>query len=210
MAIFGIGLMPAEEDYLASLGQMTTLIGEAAQSLVEMFADENGERDRYAAHIKNIERACDDITHNISTRLSRSFITAIDREDIHALTTNLDDVIDLIEALAKSVIMYDIREYTPHMRHSAGLIQQLAAEIHIVVPMVDHPKGDLKSHILEIHRIEREGDEVYYEAMRELFRGKRDAQSIIIAKELYENLEEAIDRCQHVGDLVERIVIKNT
>lgn len=210
MPVFGIGLMPAEEDYIASLGQMTTLIGDAAQSLVEMFGDENGERERYAAHIKNIELACDEITHNISTRLSRSFITAIDREDIHALTTTLDDVIDLIEALAKSVIMYDIRKYSPQMRRSAGLIQQLAGEIHVVVPMVDRPKSDLKSRLLEIHRLEREGDDIYHEGMKELFRDNRDATSIIIAKELYENLEAAIDRCQHVGDLVERIVIKNT
>lgn len=209
MPIFGIGLMPAEEDYISSLEQMTRLIGDAAQSLVEMFADETGEGERYAAHIKNIELACDEITHNISTRLSRSFITAIDREDIHALTTTLDDVIDLIEALAKSVIMYDIQEYTPHMRRSASLIQRLVQEVHVVVPMVERPK-DLKAHILEIHELEREGDEMYYAAMGDLFRNNRDAQSVIIAKELYENLEAAIDRCQHVGDLVERIVIKNT
>src|SRR5262245_26543827 len=107
--------MPAEEDYLSSLGQMTTLISDGAQSLTEMFGDQEGERECYASHIQTIEHVCDEITHSVSTRLSRSFITAIDREDIHALTTALDDVIDLIEALASAVIMYDVQEYTPHM-----------------------------------------------------------------------------------------------
>ena len=74
--------MPAEDDYLASLGQMTSFVGQAATALSEMFGDERGEGERYAAHIKTIEHACDEIAHNISTRLSRSFITAIDREDI--------------------------------------------------------------------------------------------------------------------------------
>jgi len=207
--IFGIGLMPTEEDYLSSLGQMTTLIGDAAQSLGEMFSDKEGERDRYAAHIKTIEHACDEITHSVSTRLSRSFITAIDREDIHALTTALDDVIDLIEALASAVVMYDIQEYTPHMLRSAALIQRLARSIHVVVSMVERPK-DLNTYLMEIHELEREGDEIYYQAMRDLFRGGLDPQAIIIRKDLYETLEATIDRCQNIGDLVERIVIKNT
>jgi uncharacterized protein len=201
--------MPTEEDYLSSLGQMTTLIGDAAQSLGEMLADKEGERDRYAAHIKTIEHACDEITHSVSTRLSRSFITAIDREDIHALTTALDDVIDLIEALASAMVMYDIQEYTSHMKRSAALIEKLAGRIHVVVSMVDRPR-DLNKHLMAIHELEREGDEIYYQAMRELFRSEQDPQNIIISKDLYENLEAAIDCCQHVGDLVERIVIKNT
>src|ERR1700738_2032194 len=126
--------MPAEEDYLASLGQMTTFAGEAAHALAEMFGDDVAEGERYAAHIKTIEHACDEITHNISTRLSRSFITAIDREDIHALTTALDDVVEFIEALASAVVMYGIQEYTPHMRMFAGLIQQMSGELNVFVP----------------------------------------------------------------------------
>jgi uncharacterized protein len=207
--LFGIGIMPAEEDYLSSLGQMTTLVGEAARALAEMFGDECGEGERYAAHIKTIEHACDEITHNISTRLSRSFITAIDREDIHALTTALDDVVDLIEALASAVVMYGVQEYTPFMRLFAGVIQQMTVEIDLLVPIIDRPK-DIKTRLLKLHALEREGDEIYREAMGDLFRGTMDVQAIIVWKDLYENLEATVDRCEHVGDLVERIVIKNT
>ena len=201
--------MPAEEDYLASLGQMTTFVGEAAHALAEMFSDECGEGERYAAHIKTIEHACDEITHNISTRLSRSFITAIDREDIHALTTALDDVVDFIEALASAVLMYGVQEYTPFMRLFASVIQQMSQELDLLVPALDRPK-DIRSRLLKLHELEREGDEIYREAMGDLFRGKSDVHEVIVLKELYENLEATVDRCQHVGDLVERIVIKNT
>ena len=209
MRLFGIGLMPAEEDYLSSLGQMTTLVGESAQALTEMFSDEISEGARYAAHIKTIERACDEITHDISTRLSRSFITAIDREDIHTLTTTLDDVIDLIEALASAVVMYGVKEYTPFMRSFAGVIQQMVQEIDLLVPTIDKPQN-IKSRLIKIHQLEREGDDIYQAATAELFRAGNDVREVIVLKELYDNLEAAIDRCQHTGDLVERIVIKNT
>ena len=209
MRLFGIGIMPVEEDYLASLGQMTTLVGQAAHTLVEMFGDECGEENGYAAHIKTLEHACDEVTHNISTRLSRSFITAIDREDIHALSTALDDVVDFIEAIASAVVMYGVQEYTPFMRMFAGVIQQMSAELDLLVPTLDRPK-DLGRRLLKLHELEREGDEIYRKAMDDLFSGSQNVQAIIILKDLYENLEATVDRCQHVGDLVERIVIKNT
>ena len=209
MRLFGIGIMPVEEDYLASLGQMTTMVGEAARALTEMFGDERGEGERYAAHIKTIEHACDEIAHNISTRLSRSFITAIDREDIHALATALDDVVDFIEALASGVVMYGVQEYTSYMRMFAGVIQQMSLELDLLVPTLDRPK-ELSTRLLKLHELEREGDEIYREAMADLFRGNAEVHSVIVLKDFYENLEATVDRCQHVGDVVERIVIKNT
>jgi len=207
--LFGIGLMPVEEDYFSSLGQMTTFVGEAAHALAEMFGDDVAEGERYAAHIKTIEHACDEITHNISTRLSRSFITAIDREDIHALSTALDDVVDFIDALASAVVMYGVQEYTSYTRLFAGVIQQMSAELDLLVPSLDRPK-DIRARLLKLHELEREGDEIYREAMGDLFRRKFDVHTVIVWKELYENFEAAVDRCEHVGDLVERIVIKNT
>jgi len=206
---FSIGLLPTEDDYFSSLVQMTTLVSEASHALVEMFGDECGEGPRYAAHIKTLEHACDEITHNISTRLSRSFITAIDREDIHALSTALDDVVDFIEALAGAVVMYDIQEYTPFMRLFAGVIQQMSVELDLLVPALERPK-DLRLRLQKLHDLEREGDEIYQEAIADLFRGQRDVRRVIVWKDLYENLEATVDRCQHVGDLCERIVIKNT
>jgi predicted phosphate transport protein (TIGR00153 family) len=209
MGLFGIGIMPREEDYLSSLGEMTTLLTESARTLEEMFGDEIEEGTRYADHIKTIERACDEITHKVSTSLSRSFITAIDREDIHALVTTLDDVVDFIEALASAVVRYGVQEYTPYMRMFAGVIQQMAQELEPLVPAVERPR-DIKNHLVKIHQLEREGDEIYREATAHLFSGSFGVQTVIVMKDVYDDLENTVDRCEHVGDLVERIVIKNT
>jgi predicted phosphate transport protein (TIGR00153 family) len=208
MRLFGIGLMPREEDYLSSLGEMTRLLTESARSLGEMFGDQIEEGARYAEHIKTIEHAGDEITHQVSTSLSRSFITAIDREDIHALTTTLDDVIDLIEALASAVVRYGVQEFTPYMRLFTGVIQQMAQELDALVPAVDRPR-DIRDHLTKILQLEREGDEIYRAATANLFSGSFDVQTVIMMKEIYDDLENTVDRCQHVGDLVERIVIKN-
>ena len=208
MGLFGIGLMPREEDYIASLSDMTTRLREGARVLVEMFGDEIGEAPRYSEHIKTIEHACDEITHQVSTSLQRSFITGIDREDIYALITTLDDVVDLIEALASAVVRYGVQEYTPYMRLFAGVIQQMAEVLDRVVPAIERPR-DIKDHLTKIRPLEREGDDIYREATLSLFGGAFPVPTVIMMKEIYDNLENTVDRCQHVGDLVERIVIKN-
>ncbi len=208
MALFGIGLMPREEDYVASLSEMTTRLAEAARALVEMFGDGIGEAAHYSEHIKTIEHDCDEITHQVSTSLQRSFITGIDREDIYALITTLDDVVDLIEALASAVVRYGVPEYTPYMRLFAGVIQQMAEVLDRLVPAIERPR-DMKNHLTKIRPLEREGDDIYREATLSLFGGAFPVPTVIMMKEIYDNLENTVDRCQHVGDLVERIVIKN-
>jgi len=208
MGLFGIGLMPREEDYIASLSDMTTRLTEGARALVEMFGDEIGEAPKYSEHIKTIEHACDEITHQVSTSLQRSFITGIDREDIYALITTLDDIVDLIEALASAVVRYGVQEYTPYMRLFAGVIQQMAEALDRLVPAIERLR-DVKNPLLKLRDLEREGDDLYRESVANLFNGSFDVQTVIVMKEIYDNLENTIDRCQHVGNLVERIVIKN-
>jgi len=208
MGLFGIGLMPREEDYVASLSDMTTRLTEGARALVEMFGDEIDEAAKYSEHIKTIEHACDEITHQVSTSLQRSFITGIDREDIYALITTLDDVVDLIEALASAVVRYGVQEYTPFMRLFAGVIQQMAEALDRLVPAIERLR-DVKNPLLKLRDLEREGDDLYRESVANLFNGSFDVPTVIVMKEIYDNLENTIDRCQHVGNLVERIVIKN-
>ena len=208
MGLFGIGLMPREEDYVTSMNEMTARLNEAALALSEMFGDEVTEGARYLEHLKTIEHACDEVVHQVTTSLRRSFITAIDREDIHALITTLDDVVDLIEALASAVVRYGVQEYTPYMRLFAGVIQQMALELERLVPVIDQPR-DIKQHLTRIRELEREGDEIYREATADLFRGQCEAETVIMMKDVYDYLENTIDRCQHVGDLAQQIVIKN-
>jgi uncharacterized protein Yka (UPF0111/DUF47 family) len=105
--------------------------------------------------------------------------------------------------------MYGVQEYTSFMRMFAGVIQQMSLELDLLVPTLDRPK-ELNMRLLKLQELEREGDEIYRAAMADLFRGNTDVHAVIFLKDLYENLEATVDRCQHVGDVVERIVIKNT
>jgi uncharacterized protein Yka (UPF0111/DUF47 family) len=107
-----LNLLPKEEQYFDLFTQMTLYISAAARELKEMLADKNHDYGEYAQRIKGLEHACDELTHNISTRLNKSFITPFDREDIYMMSTALDDIVDLIDDAARAIIIFDIKEIT--------------------------------------------------------------------------------------------------
>src|SRR5712675_204111 len=111
-----LNLLPKEEQYFDLFIQMTVYISAAARELKEMLADKNRDFAEYAQRIKGLEHACDELTHNVSTRLNKSFITPFDREDIYMMSTALDDIVDLIDDAARAMVMYDIRETSTHAR----------------------------------------------------------------------------------------------
>ncbi len=202
-------LLPREDEYFALFAQMTNKIQQASNVLVEMMQSENGSFESYVRRVKDIEHECDELTHTITVKLNKSFITPFDREDIFALTVALDDVCDYIDAGARAILMYDIKEISQHAKHLAKVIQSLAMEINSAVSMLAKPDG-LNEHIVEIHRLENEGDDVYFRAIGELFHSQTDAMTVIKWKELYEILENATDRCESVANIVESIILKHT
>jgi predicted phosphate transport protein (TIGR00153 family) len=187
---------------------MTGKVQDAANALVEMLHDKRETFESYVKRIKNDEHECDELTHKVTTKLNKSFITPFDREDIFTLCVALDDVCDYIDAGARAIRMYDIHEITDHARHLAKVIQSLAMEMHAAIAMLHKPK-DLNQHIVEIHRLENEADDVYFRAIGELFQNSTDALAIIKMKELYEILENATDRCESVANIIESIVLKH-
>ncbi|MGH7783904.1 MAG: DUF47 domain-containing protein, partial [Candidatus Binatia bacterium] len=152
--------------------------------------------------------ACDVLMHQITTKLNKSFITPFDREDIYTLSVALDDICDYIDAGARTIVMYGIREINDHLRRLAGIIGQLADEIVAAMAILHKPVG-ISEHFVEIHRLENEADEVYFRAIGELFKNTDDAIAIIKWKELYEILEYATDRCESVANIIESIVLKH-
>src|SRR5438067_12759445 len=120
---------------------MTSHINEAANALVEMLSHRDGDYQDYAHRIKIIEHACDDLTHNVATRLNQSFITPFDREDIYMMSKALDDVVDLIDGAARAVVMYDIHETTEAAKQLAGIIQRMAVQRNEIVWVLQKPKG---------------------------------------------------------------------
>jgi predicted phosphate transport protein (TIGR00153 family) len=201
-------LLPKEDQYFALFSRMAEKIDEASGILVEMLASGNGESAPYTKRIKEVEHACDQLMHEITTKLNKSFITPFDREDIYNLSVALDDICDYIDAGARAIVMYDIKEFNDHSRQLARIIKDLAVEIQAALAVLSKPTG-MNKHFVEIHRLENEADDVYFRAIGELFKNSHDAIAIIRWKELYEILENATDRCESVANIIEAIVLKH-
>ncbi|HEY0426597.1 MAG TPA: DUF47 family protein [Pyrinomonadaceae bacterium] len=202
-------LLPREDEYFTFFSQMTGKIQEAADMLVEMLQGSPANFEVMSKRIKDAEHGCDDLMHKVSTKLSKSFITPFDREDIFTLSVALDDVCDYIDAGARAILMYDIQEISDNARHLAKVIQSLAIEIHSAVSMLNNPH-DINQHIVEIHRLENEADDVYFRAIGDLFHNTTNPLQIIRLKELYEILENATDRCESVANIIEGVILKHS
>lgn len=201
-------LLPREDEYFVLFTQMAAEIQNGANALLEMLKDKPENYEARAKGIKDAEHACDELTHRITTKLNKSFITPFDREDIYMLVVALDDVLDYIDAGARAVIMYDIRDINDHALQLAKVIQILSMEMHSAVSMLNKPVS-MNQHIVEIHRLENEADDIYFRAIGELFRKGIDAVQLIKWKELYEILENATDRCESVANIIESIILKH-
>jgi predicted phosphate transport protein (TIGR00153 family) len=201
-------LIPKEEQYFGLFRQMTSHIYDAATKLAEMLADKHGDFPAHLKRIKAIEHACDELTHSISTKLNSSFITPFDREDIYMLSGALDDIVDLIDDAARAMVMYNVRESTDYARQFGVVIQRMAVELHEVISTLERPAG-INPRLVEIHRLENEGDDLYHEAIAELFVGTPDPLRVIRWKDIYDKLEAAVDRCEQAANIIETVIIKH-
>jgi predicted phosphate transport protein (TIGR00153 family) len=201
-------LIPKEEQYFALFRQMTSHIYDAASKLKEMLDDKRGDFPAHLRNIKAIEHACDELTHSISKKLNSSFITPFDREDIYMLSGALDDIVDLIDDSARAIVMYNVQETTDYARQFGDVIQRMAVQLHEVVSTLERPAG-ISDRLVEIHRLENEGDDLYHEAIGELFSGTPDPLRVIRWKDIYDKLEEAVDRCEQAANIIETVIIKH-
>ncbi len=204
----GFSLLPREDEYFTLFSQITAKIQEATTALVEMLHDNSANFEAHSKRIKDAEHACDEITHTVTTKLNKSFITPFDREDIFTLVVALDDVCDYVDAAARAILMYDIKEISDHARQLSKVLQGQSMEIHSAVSMLSKPDG-LNQHIVEIHRLENEADDIYFRSIGELFHKSNEPITIIKWKELYEILENGTDRCETVANIIESIILKH-
>src|ERR671928_2193221 len=156
MGLFNI--LPKEEQYFGMFSQMTSYIYDASRALVEMLSDKNGNYEEHSRRIKAIEHQCDELTHNISTRLNKSFITPFDREDIYLMSGALDDIVDLIDDAARAIIIFDIGEIRDYAHDFAGVIERMAEQLREIVATLQKPKN-ITQRLVEIHRLENDGDD---------------------------------------------------
>jgi uncharacterized protein len=202
-------LLPREDQYFDLFVQMTNYIVEAVRELRDMLNDQQPNFAEYSQRIKRLEHACDELTHTISTKLNKSFITPFDREDIYHMSSALDDIVDLIDDAARAIIIFDVREIKPYAQDFAGVLEKMTEQLREVVAMLQKPKN-LTQRLVEIHRLENDGDDIYHNAIAELFHEERDPLTVIKWKEIYEKLEAAVDRCENVANIIESVMIKHT
>ena len=201
-------LIPRDEGFFVLFNELAKRLKEAAQLLNRLFAEPE-RLDHYVAAIKKVEHEADALTHDVRARIDRSFVTPIDREDIHLLASELDDVIDLIDGTARRAAMFHIAESREPARRLSETIALAANHIESGVAAIKRP-SIVATSAREIKKLEEAGDAIYQEAVGELFRGQPDALEVMKWKELYDTLERALDMCQGVGHVMESISIKNS
>src|SRR6476469_7367352 len=186
---------------------MAEQIKHGAELLDAMMAPDKPLWDK-ADEIKEVEHKCDFLTHEIIQRLNRTFVTPIDREDIHHLATSLDDVMDAIDAAATLVRLYKLKAVRFGARELARTITASTKQIRLALDAMERRKG-VTTHSVEINRLENEADRVHQEAVGRLFDDERDPIAVMKWKETLDFLEHATDRCEDVANVLEGVVVKH-
>ena len=200
-------LIPREVRFFDLFDQQSENIIKAAQLLREQFY--NFADARAKAHaIKEVEHQGDSLTHEIVKRLNTTFITPIDREDIHDLATRLDDVLDFMEAVAERLIVYRIKEPTSASRALTDVIVDIAHATDRTIKCLRTMDPGFHEHAVEVNRLENSADKLLRDSLAELFDAQADPIEVIKWKEIYETLETVTDRCEDVANVIEGIILK--
>ena len=200
-------LIPKEERFFDDFSALAEQIQRGAALLNSMLAPDRPIWDK-ADEIKEVEHKCDFITHEIIQRLNRTFVTPLDREDIHALAGHLDEVVDLIDGCARRVSIFHIKETKQHGVILSEVLVRATRSIEETVKNMKDPKAVTAAN-RQLKVLEEEGDAIYHEAVEKLFSTTTDAIEVMKWKELYDKLEDAIDQCEDVGNTLQSIALKN-
>jgi uncharacterized protein len=200
-------LIPREEKFFADFTTLADRIVSGATLLERMLASDPPSWDT-ALQIKQVESECDALTHNIIQRLNSTFVTPIDREDIHALAKSLDDVMDAIDAAAAVTRRYRMAQLRYGARELASLTWQSAMQVKVAVEALERRK-EVHQLAVEVNRLENAADDIHDEALRRLFEEEKDAITVIKWKEVLDLLEEATDRCEDCANVLEGVVVKH-
>jgi predicted phosphate transport protein (TIGR00153 family) len=200
-------LIPREERFFDMFAEDAANVLAAARLFEAMLRSYDAPEQR-AREIRDLEHRGDEISHEIGRRLESTFVTPIDREDIHALISGLDDVLDLIEESADTFILYRIEAPTAVAVQQAAIVVKQCEQLEEALGNLRGFKG-LERHWIEVHRLENEGDQLARKAIADLFAGGGHPIEVIKWKDVYALLESTIDKCEDVANIIERITIKH-
>lgn len=201
-------LVPRDDRYFDRFSDLATLVHSAARTLDEFFSGRSPLRP-VVEKVKALEHQCDEISHEILRRIDRTFITPIDREDIHGLAVRLDDVIDLIDGTARRLDLYNLTVPTPFSRQMSDIVVRITNEMVQGVAGFAKRKGVI-AHCIAIKKLENEGDSSYHDAVASLFAGDIPVLDVIKWKDIYENLERSVDSCEAVAHILESAFWKSS
>ena len=201
-------LIPRDEGFFTLFNQLAAKMKVAADLLRSMFSEPE-RLPHYVTEIKKVEHEADSVIHELATRLDRTFITPLDREDIYRLAQELDTVVDLINGTARRAAMFHLREIRPYAVRMAAILHDAVDELEQSVTQIKDRRS-VASHTVAIKRHEEAGDTAYAEAVGALFEGNPDAIDVIKWKDVYDTLEDALDRCQTASIVLESISLKHS
>jgi uncharacterized protein len=187
---------------------MAEKVKQGADALLDLL-ENYGELDRKAGRVLDIEHEGDEITHEIIRRLNTTFVTPFDREDIHHLASNLDDVLDHIEAAAEYLQLHRIEKPLPQMITITRILAEAASKTASAMPRMRKMK-ELEEYWVDVNRLENEGDRAYRRIVAELFAGDFKAMDVLKFKEIIEEIEHGIDRLEDVANTIESIYLKHS
>ena len=199
--------LPHEETFFNLFAKQADNIHLGAKALQQMLSHYTGVPEQ-VQNIKAIEHEGDEITHAIFTKLNQTFITPFDREDIHELCSQLDDVIDLIDAAGSRFVLYRVDSVRPGTLDLVKVLVSATSEVSAAVHALETPDSALK-HCIEINRYENESDRICRTLIAQLFEEERDPVQIIKWKEIYEVIETAVDKCEDVANVIEGVILKS-
>ncbi|MFL9924956.1 DUF47 domain-containing protein [Herbaspirillum lusitanum] len=203
-------LMPTEGKFFDLFNQHAELAVKCAKEMVALMTNFDDLEIRVHA-IETLEKQADKITHNTIELLHKTFITPLDRDDIHQLITRMDDILDLLEDAAQTISLYDIKSITPEAKRLAELCLACAQKVQSAVGLLHNMDNSRQILTIcqEIDRLESDADHVMRAAMSKLFRDEPDVRTLIKLKAIYEILETVTDRCEDVANIIEGIIVEN-
>lgn len=203
-------LFPRNEEFFDLFDESAARIVEVAKAFKSLLKDPQHFRENARA-VKEIEHEADRVTHRALEMLYSTYLTPIDREDVHALVTRLDDVVDYIDACAQRFVMFGIERVPDELVAQAQVLVLMTERLQVSIKGLREMKKapEIKQSLIELSKLENEGDQIFRQALAKLIATEKDIVKLIVMKELHEITEAALDKCSSVGHVIEAIILKN-
>lgn len=202
-------LLPRERVFYQLLSELALKASKGA-AIFKDLVDHWTLTDTRLQELVDLEHECDLIVHTIMMRLNKTFVTPIDREDIHHLAKKLDDLVDLAQGLSERMCLFGIQQVKPEFKEMTALFAEAAEKVSKATEMIERHMNspEISKLCIEIHTIENKGDRIFEKALAALFRDGAEALDVIKNKEIYDFIERALDRCEDIADILWGIVVK--